>query len=482
MAEWLSGIAIETPYVDLLDDIKAAFQEAVVWAAPVDTPPDGWKRFNVERSRFEVYDAASAAWLALALDASWQGYAEDVGYVSANVIRVNGDRTAVFAAGRRVKIALSGGTVTGTVLSSAYASGQDTTDVTLQMDGAGVDATITGMEIGQDPASLGGKYDKTGGLVGGPMQVAGLLEARGGVLNTATLPAAADSDVQTETTAVKTNGGASDGNQLKALRHVYRTVAGAGWQNTVWAETYAVDANNLAQCYFKAGDGSSAASRAMGWSIGSQYWEMRSGGGLVGNGSIAFGDGLTYGTVLGPVNGEMGFASGARLVSSGTTRRLQFTTDFWRFDFDGALGNVYYIDYQGRALVTMRNDGWLFAMTGLQAPQVSSTGNINANGSIAAQGNVIAYSDARVKTDIETIGDALELVQQLRGCRFFRTDRMTLEIGLIAQEVESVLPEVVTRPVDDNQMYAVDYGKTVALLVEAIKELTARVSQMEKAS
>jgi hypothetical protein len=90
--------------------------------------------------------------------------------------------------------------------------------------------------------------------------------------------------------------------------------------------------------------------------------------------------------------------------------------------------------------------------------------------------NFVSSSDARLKSDIETITDALALVSALRGVRF--TMDGGRQIGVIAQEVETVLPEVVR----DNEagQLTVAYGNITGLLIEAVKELTARVAALEK--
>lgn len=103
------------------------------------------------------------------------------------------------------------------------------------------------------------------------------------------------------------------------------------------------------------------------------------------------------------------------------------------------------------------------------------------NGSFTATGNVTAYSDIRLKENIEVIDDALGKVKQLRGVTFDRIDEDDLgrQTGLIAQEVEEVLPEAVITLEDEMQTKSVAYGNMVGLLVEAVKELSARIEELE---
>ena len=92
--------------------------------------------------------------------------------------------------------------------------------------------------------------------------------------------------------------------------------------------------------------------------------------------------------------------------------------------------------------------------------------------------NFVSSSDARLKSDVETIAGALALVSALRGVRF--TMDGSRQIGVIAQEIEPVLPEVVQADAESDQL-SVAYGNITGLLIEAVKELTARVAALEEA-
>jgi|GEM_PF-418159 len=92
--------------------------------------------------------------------------------------------------------------------------------------------------------------------------------------------------------------------------------------------------------------------------------------------------------------------------------------------------------------------------------------------------NFVSSSDARFKTEVETIGAALAIVDHLRGVRF--TADGCRQIGVIAQETELHLPEVVFETEDGIKRVA--YGNITGLLIEAIKELSARIVQLETQS
>ena len=108
-------------------------------------------------------------------------------------------------------------------------------------------------------------------------------------------------------------------------------------------------------------------------------------------------------------------------------------------------------------------------------------------GAFICKGNVTAFgspSDIRLKENIEVIPNALDKVSELRGVTFNYKKDGKKSTGLIAQELEKVLPEVVydTHEIDndDEQFKAVRYGNVVGLLVEAIKELKAEIEELKK--
>ena len=104
---------------------------------------------------------------------------------------------------------------------------------------------------------------------------------------------------------------------------------------------------------------------------------------------------------------------------------------------------------------------------------------LDVTGTIRATGDVIAYSDARVKDNVKTIENALEKVMSLRGVSYTRkdTDDKLTKIGVIAQEVFPIIPEVVSKDEDGN--YSVAYGNMVGLLIEAIKEQQKQIDELK---
>lgn len=108
---------------------------------------------------------------------------------------------------------------------------------------------------------------------------------------------------------------------------------------------------------------------------------------------------------------------------------------------------------------------------------VTVGGNGTTTGNLTAQGNVTAFSDARLKEDIRDITNAVEKLQSIRGVTYRMRDARERRAGVIAQEVQKVLPEVVFEH-DDGYLH-VAYGNMVSILINAVKELAARVEKLE---
>ena len=110
--------------------------------------------------------------------------------------------------------------------------------------------------------------------------------------------------------------------------------------------------------------------------------------------------------------------------------------------------------------------------------------NLDVTGNIRATGDVTAFhsSDARLKDNVTVIDSALNKVKQIRGVEFDWNDKQDAheghDIGVIAQEVEQVAPELVKDRQDGYK--AVDYPKLTALLIEAVKELELKVKELEE--
>ena len=182
------------------------------------------------------------------------------------------------------------------------------------------------------------------------------------------------------------------------------------------------------------------------------------------------------------------------LLSDNDQVRLGTGSDF-RMWFNGA--DTYFRNYahangdiifQGensggtnQNLLILKTDGarsYCVLYENSQARLTTTSGGVSISGTLTATGNVTAYSDIKLKKNIEVIPDALSKVSRLRGVTFDRKDLKTKrQSGVIAQEVEAVLPEVVDT--DEEGIKSVAYGNMIGLLIESIKELKAEVETLK---
>lgn len=112
-------------------------------------------------------------------------------------------------------------------------------------------------------------------------------------------------------------------------------------------------------------------------------------------------------------------------------------------------------------------------LDGNQASAFARLSGATFTGTVTAP-NFVSSSDRRLKTDIETIGDALNLVRDLRGVRYVMGGQPG--IGVIAQEVEPILPEIVS---EADGLKRVAYGNLAGLLIEAIKVLADEIDHLK---
>ena len=106
---------------------------------------------------------------------------------------------------------------------------------------------------------------------------------------------------------------------------------------------------------------------------------------------------------------------------------------------------------------------------------------------VLADGDVVAYnsSDERLKDNIEVIQGSLDKIGEIRGVEFDWNEKSPgwarergHDVGVVAQEVQKVLPEIVTER--KNGYLGVDYKRIVPLLIESIKELKQEVNDLKK--
>ena len=138
-----------------------------------------------------------------------------------------------------------------------------------------------------------------------------------------------------------------------------------------------------------------------------------------------------------------------------------------RFRFDSA--SHTYIDSAASILLQSGN---------------ATKATLDSSGNFTATGNVGAYSDVALKEDIYQIENALDKVKKLRGVHFTKKSNKSKEIGVVANEVEKVVPELVDEHEDKElgTVKTMKYANTVGLLIEAVKDLSKQVEELKNDS
>ena len=160
-----------------------------------------------------------------------------------------------------------------------------------------------------------------------------------------------------------------------------------------------------------------------------------------------------------------------------------------RFQGVWAMGDSYKLAADGTSCANHYGIAWSHPNAGGEAANLTNHGMLVQNvgrtwtaisDTIWCIGDIIAYSDAKVKANIEVIDNPLERLSKVRGVTFTRTDladptkRYT---GVIAQEMREALPEAVSE--NANGELSVSYGNTVSLLIESIKAQQVQIEELK---
>jgi hypothetical protein len=141
------------------------------------------------------------------------------------------------------------------------------------------------------------------------------------------------------------------------------------------------------------------------------------------------------------------------------------------------------------ALLALDNSGFFDILSSVSDADIRIRGNdggstitaltfdMSEAGAATFNNDVTAFSDARLKDNIETLENGLQKIEQLRGVTYIRDNKES--IGVIAQEVEKILPEIVKTADDEMGTKSVDYSRITAVLIEAVKELSAKIQELE---
>jgi len=110
--------------------------------------------------------------------------------------------------------------------------------------------------------------------------------------------------------------------------------------------------------------------------------------------------------------------------------------------------------------------------------------DMSGAGAATFNNDVTAFSDKRLKTDIKNIDDALSKVMKMQGVYYKRNDIQDAkeQVGVLAQDMEEILPQVVITADDDIKTKSVDYGKLTSVLIESIKQLKTEIDELKNRS
>ena len=145
------------------------------------------------------------------------------------------------------------------------------------------------------------------------------------------------------------------------------------------------------------------------------------------------------------------------------------TVGVWQTSSDG--NNRFYFNSNSSTVFGSKN-GYVWK----RSDSTANAATLSETGVFTATNDIVAFSDAKLKTNVYTIEHALNTVQSLRGVTFTRVDDNRNSLGVIAQEVQKVLPEVVN---DTDGTLGVAYGNMVGLLIEAIKEQQIQINDLQ---
>lgn len=135
-------------------------------------------------------------------------------------------------------------------------------------------------------------------------------------------------------------------------------------------------------------------------------------------------------------------------------------------------GNIGVFTINGKPVMTIQSDdGKQRYISSQENPAMYFEGTITASSTISQN------SDSNIKTDLQIIENALEKVNTLNGYSYTNVLTSNRCIGLVAQEVQQVFPELVSK---NNNLLSLSYGNMIGVVVESIKELSLKLDGIDK--
>ena len=179
------------------------------------------------------------------------------------------------------------------------------------------------------------------------------------------------------------------------------------------------------------------------------------------------------------VNTNTTYQAGSGLFLTGTSFVIS----------NNLVGKVHSIGNSNSDKIVTAPNSISFTTGNAEKAKLQSTGDLHVDGDVLAFSSTV--SDEKLKENINTINNGLEKVKKLRGVSYkWRkgSRKGQDDIGVVAQEVEKVIPEIVRETIpcvgdfcENTESYkAVDYEKITALLIEAVKDLSAEVDELKK--
>lgn len=208
------------------------------------------------------------------------------------------------------------------------------------------------------------------------------------------------------------------------------------------------------------GSGNTLIGRASGYQIGAGDYNT-----AVGNQSASAIIGGDYNTFIGSgAKGNLGNAQGRIGIGQG----VEVTADLTAVIGKETVTDVYFGGMDaGQWNATLHATGITL--------ENSETITNGTDGTVVVSGNLTVSSDRRLKDNIESLGNTMSNILKLDGKSYTRDGRN--EIGLLAQDVELIYPELVS--VDGNGMLAVNYQALSAILINGVKDQEARIAKLE---
>ena len=170
--------------------------------------------------------------------------------------------------------------------------------------------------------------------------------------------------------------------------------------------------------------------------------------------------------------------SGKVEVSAVTSTELGYldgVTSAVQTQLDSKLSSSGNVTFGGNLVIP--DAGFIGSASDTDAMTIAANGNTTFSQDITVNGDVTISSDARLKSNIVSLGSTLSKLLLIDGKSYIMNKSGKEKIGILAQEVQEVFPELVSK--DDNEMLSVNYQGLVPVLINAVKEQEDKISRLE---